>query len=357
MTRHRSQRRQSLRAGLVRLQQGLPVQIAVLAICGLTQTLIWWAAGHRHYWPVWFWLGALLLVALQVVAIRGAQLPAGAMRRFVIHSWLTLVCAVTVLIVWALSDSSSFWPSYVLIGLTFGLLFPALFVFADRLPGMGRRELSERVDELTRSRQGALDVQDAQLRRIERDLHDGAQARLVALTMQLGRAQDQFERADGAAALLPDLAPLLRSARSEAQAAIDELRELARGIAPPVLADRGLEAAVQALAVRSAASVVVEASLERRPPAVIENAAYFISAETITNAAKHAPGASVALRLHTQGDRLLIDVSDDGPGGADPAGNGLTGLRQRVEALDGTMDLESPSGAGTTIHVELPCGW
>jgi len=143
------------------------------------------------------------------------------------------------------------------------------------------RELTQRVDELTRTRRGALDVQAAELRRIERDLHDGAQARLVALTMQLGRAEARLEDH-------PEAAELVREARGEASAAIAELRDLARGIAPPVLADRGLPAAVEALAARAPIHTTVDAEVERRPPPVVETAAYFVVAESLTNAAKHA---------------------------------------------------------------------
>jgi signal transduction histidine kinase len=296
------------------------------------------------------------VIALELIAVTAARMPAGTMRGFTVYAWLMLLAAALVLVVWLVSDSRTFWALYPLAGLGFALAFPALFVFADRVPGAGRRELSERVDQLTRSRRGALDVQDAQLRRIERDLHDGAQARLVALTMQIGRAQEQLERTPAATAALPDLESLLRGANQEAQAAISELRELARGIAPPLLADRGLAESVKALAERSAAGVTVETKLDRRLPTVIETAAYFIVAESLTNVAKHAPGASIRLSVCEVADRLLIDVSDDGPGGADPAGGGLAGLSQRAAALDGTMAVDSPAGAGTTIHVELPCG-
>jgi signal transduction histidine kinase len=152
----------------------------------------------------------------------------------------------------------------------------------------------------------------------------------------------------------PQVAELLRRAQEEARAAIAELRDLARGIAPPVLADRGLAAAVEALADRSPADVSVQADLERRPAAVVEGAAYFVISEALTNAAKHAAGASVEITVSLDGDRLYAEVSDTGPGGADPAGSGLTGLRHRVEALDGELRVTSPPGAGTTIAVELP---
>ena len=215
--------------------------------------------------------------------------------------------------------------------------------------GGGEREhaLEERVDELTRTRRGALEAQAAELQRVERDLHEGPQARLVTLSMKLGMAQ----------ALLvgqPQVADLLHSAHEEARAAMAELRDLARGIAPSVLTVRGLTAAVEALADRAVGEVTVQAELDRRLEPVVESAAYFVVAEALTNAAKHAPGSAVQVTLSLDGDRLYAEVSDTGPGGADPAGSGLTGLRHRVEALDGELRITSPPGAGTTIAVELP---
>ena len=203
---------------------------------------------------------------------------------------------------------------------------------------------------LTRTRQGALDVQAAELRRIERDLHDGAQARLVALSMNLGRAEERL-------ADQPEAAALVRAAREDASLAIAELRDLARGIAPPILADRGLKAAVEALARRSAIGVTIDADPDRRPLPVVETAAYFVVAEALTNVAKHADGAAAHVRVTLdRDDTLVLEIADEGPGGADPAGSGLTGLRSRVEALDGTLSVTSPPGGGTTVRAELPCG-
>ncbi len=202
--------------------------------------------------------------------------------------------------------------------------------------------------ELTRTRRGALDVQADELRRIERDLHDGAQARLVALSMQLGRAEERL-------ADRPEDRALVRAAREEAGNAIAELRDLARGIAPPVLADRGLAAAVEALATRSAVPVTVSADMAGdRPPPAIESVAYFVAAEAITNVAKHAPGPA-RVEIDLDATHLTVRVIDEGPGGADPAGSGLSGLRNRVESVDGTLTIESPSGGGTTITAVLPC--
>jgi signal transduction histidine kinase len=264
---------------------------------------------------------------------------------------ITAVGGALLVVIYTLAHDQVFSPGWPLpvLGAILGVGLSARPV--ARLTGGDREEvLSERVAQLARTRSGALDVQANELRRIERDLHDGAQARLVALSMKLGRAEDRY-RDD------PDTAALLREAREDAAAAIRELRELARGIAPPVLADRGLEAAVLSLAQRSGSEVSVTGSLTRRPRPAVETAAYFVVAESLTNAAKHAPGARVEVRLDAYGGDLVVEVTDFGPGGADAAGGGLTGLRQRVEALDGALHVTSPTGVGTQIEMVLPCGW
>jgi signal transduction histidine kinase len=169
--------------------------------------------------------------------------------------------------------------------------------------------------------------------------------------MHLGRAEERLDDR-------PEVAELVRRARSEASAAIGELRDLARGIAPPVLADRGLVAAVQALGQRSAIPVTVRGGVDpdRRPVPAIETAAYFVAAETLTNVAKHAPRAHATVTISQGPEILSVEIADDGPGGADPAGSGLTGLRHRVEAVDGTLSVTSVAGTGTLVRVELPCG-
>jgi signal transduction histidine kinase len=210
-------------------------------------------------------------------------------------------------------------------------------------------QLAERVEVLTSTRAGAVDAQAAELQRIERDLHDGAQARLVALAMNLGMAEEKFETD-------PEQArELLAEARGEAKTALQELRDLARGIHPPILTDRGLEAAVMALAARSPLSVTVEAELPERLPPAIEAAAYFVVAEALANATKHSGAARVLVRLRHGGGLLDVEVTDDGAGGANPLGDGLVGLRRRVEALDGTLTVVSPAGSGTTLHAQVPC--
>lgn len=297
-------------------------------------------------------LGSLrvVLVLLSFVLVTGQLERRPAPRRF-LQLPATIAALAYLLLRLAsppVSGISPEWPFWCMAALLGAGLLVALIA---PIVGQPRAQvLSERVNELSRTRRGALDVQATELRRIERDIHDGAQVRLVALSMKLGRAEERY-RDD------PETAALLREAREDATAAIRELRELARGIAPPVLADRGLEAAVQSLAHRSGADVTVSGRLQRRPLPAVETAAYFVVAESLTNAAKHAPGARVEIRLDERGGDLFVDITDFGPGGADPAGGGLTGLRQRVEALDGALHLTSRAGVGTQVEAVMSCGW
>jgi signal transduction histidine kinase len=337
-------------AGLSRLMPRLPAQIAgaIAALC----FVIWAATGLGYFWPAWVWLSLALILAL-VVAWRWSRLaPPGPRRNLETQAAFSIVLSVYAFFVWAISGGGYFWPIWPLIGFTiaFGIYLTWLQRHGADLRPTRERELTERVETLTETRRGALDVQAAELRRIERDLHDGAQARLVALSMQLGRAEEGL-------ADRPEIAALVRQARSEATAANAELRDLARGIAPPVLTDRGLAAAVEALGTRAPIPVTVDAEISRRPPPVVESAAYFVVAESLTNVAKHAPGASAAVTLRLVGDTLDVAIADDGPGGADvTAGSGLDGLRRRVAALDGEMKIVSPAEGGTRIEVRLPCG-
>ena len=249
-------------------------------------------------------------VAFHAVAVSAVRAAGDPVASFLAKVELCVVIAAICFAVWALSGGGYLWPVWPVLGMAAALGLRALFLFRNRLPWVREQALVERVDQLTRTRRGALDVQDSELRRIERDLHDGAQARLVALSMQLGRAEARLEDH-------PELADLVRQARGEASAAIAELRDLARGIAPPVLVARGLEAAIDALGRRAMTAVTVDAHIDRRPPAVIETAAYFVVAEALTNVAKHAPQATAHVELALDAERLLIEVADDGPGGAD----------------------------------------
>ena len=327
----------------------LPLHVAFSLLIALVVTLIWAATGFGYFWPVWVWLGLGLSVALDVVILRAQAHEPGPERWLHFDGELLTTLAALLVAIWLITGGERFWPFFSI--LSFGIVYAvhAIIVYRDRLPLRAREQaLVKRVDVLTRTRRGALDVQAAELRRIERDLHDGAQARLVSLTMQLGRAEERVSDQ-------PEVAALLRRAREDAGAAIAELRDLARGIAPPILADRGLAAAIEALGRRAPMPVTVDADPDQRPLPVVETAAYFVVAETLTNVAKHGGGAAARVRVQRVGDDLVITIADEGPGGADPNGGGLTGLRHRVEALDGTLTVTSPPGGGTTVHAELPC--
>jgi signal transduction histidine kinase len=210
--------------------------------------------------------------------------------------------------------------------------------------------LEERVEELERTRSGAIVAQQDELERIERDLHDGAQARLVALAMDLGLAREKLEADPEAAAVL------VESAHEEAKTALVELRELVRGVHPVVLTDRGLDAALSALAARSAIPVALDVHPGNRLSRELEAAAYFVVAESLANVGKHADAEHAWVRVARRGELLEVEVRDDGVGGATvDAGGGLAGLARRVEALDGTFSVES-AGDGTIVRAELPCG-
>jgi signal transduction histidine kinase len=221
---------------------------------------------------------------------------------------------------------------------------------AQGLLGPSQAQLRARVAALQASRDRAVDAAEDERRRIERDLHDGAQQRLVALAMDLGMAREKLQTDPQAAT------ELVGEAHEEAKRALRELRDLARGIHPAVLADRGLDAAISALAARSPVPVGVEVVTDRLPGAV-ESTAYFVVAEALTNAAKHARAGEIPVRIARRDDLLVIEVTDDGDGGADPArGSGLRGLADRVAAIDGRLTVTSPAGGPTVVRAELPCG-
>ncbi|MFD9359102.1 sensor histidine kinase [Streptomyces sp. NPDC060031] len=214
---------------------------------------------------------------------------------------------------------------------------------------LGPSRLAYRVSELESDRGVVVDTAAADLRRIERDLHDGAQARLVALAMDLGLAKEKLTEDPKAAARMVD------EAHGEVKIALQELRDLARGIHPAVLTDRGLDAALSAVASRCAVPVRVAVDLPARPAAAIEGIAYFTVSELLQNISKHARARTASVDVWTSGDRLLIQVADDGRGGADSAaGSGLAGLAERLDAVDGVFVVDSPADGGTTVTAELP---
>jgi signal transduction histidine kinase len=329
-------------------RRGLTAVAVAAGGVALLVVVVWATTGPDEFWPKWVLLALGLVVAMHasVVAVLDHVDPVGerpVTLALAIEGGLAAALAVFLVGVWAAAGFGYFWPGWAILGLSIPL---AVHYGYARWSGG-----TQRIAELESTRAGAVDAQDAELRRIERDLHDGAQARLVALGMSLGMAEQKLS-SDPAAAQA-----LLAEARRGAQEALEELRDLARGIHPPVLSDRGLEAAIKALAHRSPLDVLVSVDLPARPTPAVETAAYFVAAESLANAAKHASADTVDVSIHGSGDSLVVAVGDDGRGGADPSGSGLRGLRQRVEALDGKLTVTSPAGGPTRVEAVIPCAW
>jgi signal transduction histidine kinase len=220
------------------------------------------------------------------------------------------------------------------------------------LGGSPTAELRQRVETLTVSRDASVDVAEAERRRIERDLHDGVQPQLVNLAMDLGLARQKLAKNVDAD---PALVAIVERAHDDSKRAVSDLRNMGRGIHPAVLTDRGLDAAVSALAARSPIPVEVNIALPARPPATVESAAYFAIAEALTNAAKHSGASFVRIDGRAANGWLTVEVTDDGVGGASlQPGGGLNGLSGRLAALEGRLRVASPAGGPTTVLAELP---
>ncbi|MFD2768078.1 sensor histidine kinase [Micromonospora eburnea] len=285
--------------------------------------------------------------------------------------WLCAITAPVVALVWWVPDGAPIdffvkidsWTRALAVPLPIAAGSTALLLWAGpviaaaqakayraMLAPSARDCLTARVEQLSTTRAGALDAHAAELRRIERDLHDGLQARLVAVAIQLGLAQRQRD-------IDPDTAnQLVERAHTGVEQTLTALREVVRNIYPPILADRGLAEAVRTLAAESPVPVRTSIGTLVRPPAAVESAAYFVAAEALTNVVKHSGATEITLTLDQGGNRLVVEVTDNGRGGADPYhGTGLAGVADRAAALDGTMTLHSPTGGPTTLRVELPC--
>lgn len=281
-------------------------------------------------------------------------------------SWATTITLITSLFWYAQGEVLRFggvlvidnWPGAVL-GTIFG--FGMLAVTAYAVRGMAWLHgtlavvlLSGSEEERLRaSRARGIDAAEAERRRIERDLHDGAQQRLLSVAVDLGRAQAKLDHAPEEARML------IAQAHSGTKAAIAELRDLARGIHPAILSDRGLDAALSGLAARAPVHVDVSVELgATRPPAAVESIAYFIVAEALANMAKHSAATEASVRVAREDRRVLVDVWDNGIGGAlVNAGGGLSGLADRAATIDGVLILSSPVGGPTLVRAELPCEW
>ncbi|MFE0809881.1 sensor histidine kinase [Streptomyces sp. NPDC058794] len=298
-------------------------------LLGLLGVLLPLCAVRDTTFPLWWWLLLPEDATTTSVGIGTAQ------------SWPDALAAALLGVGWVA----------ILLGLGPGM--------ARAQAGPGRRllaagpdvDLSMRVAELTATRAAALDAHATELRRIERSLHDGAQNRLVSVTVLLGAARRMAGRDPAGADAL------LERAQSAAEQALAELRGVARGILPPVLADRGLAGALSGLAADCAVPCRVDAQVPGRCAASVEATAYFVVAEALTNIAKHSGARRASVTVRGDGGRLRVLVEDDGRGGADESGgSGLTGIRRRVAAHDGSLRLASPPGGPTTLEVDLPCG-
>jgi len=322
-------------------RHSLALHATAYVVVNLALTLIWALTSRGYFWPEWTFIALGLPLAVHAVSELATEQVPPARRSLAVHGGATVAASVFFTLIWAVTSRGYFWPVWPILVL-------ALSFVAHAIAEFGRR--GRRITELEETRAGAVDQQESELQRIERDLHDGAQARLVALGMSLGMAEQKLT-SDPAAAQA-----LLAEAQKGTREALEELRTLARGIHPPVLADRGLAAAIAALAARTPLEVNVSVDVPRRPAASVETAAYYVAAESLANAGKHAGAARVDIGVREEDGELVIEVVDDGVGGADPSGSGLRGLARRVEALDGRLEVVSPTGGPTTIRAVMPCG-
>ena len=280
-------------------------------------------------------LSPMIWAGLVMLAVAGVQIAAGAVSQEGKGQILFFACVAAMAAV----------PYGFLVGLlrsrTAGLELENVRLDA---------ELQDRIEELRASRARIVQASDTARRRLERDLHDGAQQRLVALALDLKLARAKLDKDPAAAA------ELLDASIEELAEATRELRELARGIHPALLTDRGLGPALEAIASRAPVPVEVAPVPEMRLPGPVESAAYFVVAEALTNVSKYANATHAEVTVTRSNGRVVVEVRDNGVGGADPAaGSGLSGLADRVAALDGLLDVQSPQGGGTIVRAEVPC--
>ena len=316
--------------------------LAVVLVNALAVVIWATTTPGRYFWPMWTLVPFSVALAVHAWTVYVNAKPAGFGKSLALHAGASFGLAVLLVLIWAVTSRGYFWPLWPILALA--IVFLVHLAIDRRF-----RQQSERIEQLESTRAGAVDQQDAELRRIERNLHDGAQAQLVALGMSIGMAEQKLASdPEGAQQLLAE-------ARRGARDALEELRSLARGIHPPVLADRGLEAAIGALADKTPLTVHVAVDVDERPPAPVETAAYYVVAEALANVGKHAHAERVDITVRREGDELAVEITDNGAGGANASGNGLRGLARRVEALDGTLSVQSPVGGPTVVRAVMPC--
>ncbi|MCO5969563.1 sensor histidine kinase [Actinoallomurus soli] len=322
-------------------------RVGVAAVPCAAATSAWAVTGVDEFWPRWVYFGVGTVLAAELLLRRALRVRPRRRR------WLAVdgaLCGLLVLVdvtVWVLSGGGYFWPIWQALALSAVFSLHAWVV--SRPLGARERELAARVTRLTRSRRGAVDRQAADLKRVERDLHDGAQARMVSLALTLGLSGELLRRDPDAAARLLD------EARATAVAALDDLRAVMHGIHPAVLADRGLGDAVRALVLDLAVPVTVTGDPPRALPAALETAVYFAVAECLSNVVKHSEATAAEVVFTGDPDVLRVTVTDDGVGGASPAGGtGLRGIIDRLDAVDADLHVSSPSGGPTVVTITVP---
>jgi signal transduction histidine kinase len=308
--------------------------------------LLWMTVDSTVGWVVAVFPGGVILYGLFGVLMPAYWSPiehAGGNNWYAfipVTNWLTALLCVPLGV------------AFIVLGLWIAPLFLRWYgqMASSMLAPTKQAALEQQVAHLSESRDEVVDTGAAEIRRIERDLHDGAQARLVAMGMTLSAAEQVIDDNPAAARVL------LLEARDASARALTELRELVRGIHPPVLADRGIGEAVRALAMDSPMRIRVTNELRGRPPAPVESAAYFAVSELLANVSKHAGAHQVWIDMRCESGMLRIDVGDDGRGGANPSeGTGLRGIERRLSAFDGILALSSPPGGPTVATLELPC--
>ncbi|MEV1066917.1 sensor domain-containing protein [Streptomyces sp. NPDC050263] len=327
-----------------------PIRLRLALVDPTTRRELRWLARH-----------ATLGLLLSLIAV---VLPLFALRDLLYPLYWQLIPQDTAPASWPAGNAAAHsWPAALAVALT-SLAWIAVLVgltpgMARLQAGPGRRllaagpdtDLSLRVAELTATRAAALDAHAAELRRIERSLHDGTQNRIVSVTVLVGAARRMVTRDPAGAE------ELLERAQSAAEQALAELRSVSRSILPPVLDDRGLEGALSGLAADCPVPCRIDVEAPERRAASVEATAYFVVAEALTNVAKHSQAAHATVTVRSRGGRLRVRITDDGRGGADEGGgSGLTGIRRRIAAHDGTLFVSSPPGGPTVVAVELPCG-
>jgi signal transduction histidine kinase len=330
-------------AARARRLRALEWHALAVALVNALAVVIWaTTTPGRYFWPMWTLVPLGVALAVHGWTVYVAAKPHGLAQGIALHAGASFGLALLLVLIWAVTSRGYFWPLWPILALV--VVFLVHLAIERRF-----RDQSERIEQLQSTRAGAVDQQDAELRRIERNLHDGAQAQLVALGMSIGMAEQKLASdPEGAQQLLAE-------ARRGAREALEELRSLARGIHPPVLADRGLEAAIATLADRTPLKVHVVVDVDERPPGAVETAAYYVVAEALANVGKHAHAERVDIAVKREGDKLVVEITDDGTGGANASGNGLLGLARRVEALDGTLAVRSPAGGPTVVRAVMPC--